>query len=71
MEDAQIELVKDHNRYHIPLFTISYLPDVEFPDKGNKEEIECLKEGVDRIHETMSDLISTVILTKGGQNNDF
>lgn len=78
MEDAQIELVKDHNRYHIPLFTISYLPDVEFPDKGNKEEIdqlkeeiECLKEGVDRIHETMSDLISTVILTKGVQNNDF
>lgn len=51
MEDANLELVKDHTGYNETLFTVSYIPDVVFPNKKQddrlQEEIEAMKEEIE------------------------
>lgn len=67
MEDANLELVKDHTQSHGTLFTVSYIPDVIFPNKGNteevdqlREEIEDLKDGIDNLRSIVEKLINGV-----------
>ena len=67
MEDASLELVKDHTQSHGTLFTVSYIPDVVFPNKGNteevdqlREEIEDLKDGIDNLRSIVEKLINGV-----------
>ena len=50
MEDTTKELMKDHTGYHAPLFTVSYIPDVIFP---NREPV-----GMNEIREAIADLRS-------------
>ena len=40
MEDANLELTKDHDQSHEALFTVSYMPDTISYSKGDKEAIE-------------------------------
>ena len=54
MEDANLELVKDHEQYKGTLFTVSYIPDVVFPNKDPdldplKEMVEELSSGVESL----------------------
>ena len=67
MEDANLELTKDHAQSHGTLFTVGYVPDVIFPNKGNseevdqlREEIEDLKDGIDNLRSIVSKLIDGV-----------
>lgn len=67
MEDASLELVKDHTQSHGTLFTVSYIPDVVFPNRGNteevdqlREEIEDLKDGIDNLRKIVTKLIDGV-----------
>ncbi len=57
MEDANCELVKDHTQSHEPLFTVSYIPDVLFPNRGNTEEIEGLRDEIDNLQAVVKKLI--------------
>lgn len=67
MEDANLECVKDHDQLHGTLFTVSYIPDVIFPNKGNteevdqlREEVEDLKDGIDNLRKIVTKLIDGV-----------
>ena len=65
MEDASAELFKDSAQTHGTLFTISYIPDVIFPNRTEgtdqlREEIEDLREGVDTLREVVKKLIDGV-----------
>ena len=67
MEDANLELVKDHTQSHGTLFTVSYIPDVIFPNKENteavdqlREEVEDLKDGIDNLRKIVTKLIDGV-----------
>jgi hypothetical protein len=67
MEDCNLELVKDHQQSHGTLFTVSYIPDVIFPNKGNseevdqlREEVEDLKDGIDNLRSIVEKLINGV-----------
>ena len=56
MEEANLELSKDHDQYHGTLFTVGYIPDVIFPNKSDEiyqltEEIEELREQLRTIKE--------------------
>ena len=59
--------MKDHTQSHGTLFTVSYIPDVVFPNKGNteevdqlREEIEDLKDGIDNLRKIVTKLIDGV-----------
>ena len=59
MEDANLELMKDHTALHETLFTVSYIPDTIFPNKSDdadqiREEIEDLTDKIDRLTEITS-----------------
>lgn len=65
MEDANIELMKDHTQSHGTLFTVSYVPDVTFPDQAEEsdrlaEEIEDLRDGIDNLRGVVMKLIDNV-----------
>lgn len=61
MEDANIELVKDHMQSHGTLFTVGYVPDVMFPNREKAlEAVEQLREDVDSLRNTVSKLIDGV-----------
>lgn len=62
LEDANIELYKDHNQGHGTLFTVSYIPEVLFPDAGEdmREEIENLKGSVETLSGVMRKLIDSL-----------
>ena len=61
MEDAALELTKDHTQSHGALFTVAYIPDVIFPDRDQqRSEIEDLKDGIDNLRSIVSRLIDGV-----------
>ena len=67
MEDANLELMKDHTQSHGTLFTVGYVPDVIFPNKENteavdqlREEVEDLKDGIDNLRSIVEKLINGV-----------
>lgn len=67
MEDATLELAKDHAQSHGTLFTVSYIPDVLFSkSKGSedldilREEVEDLKDGIDNLRSVTQKLIDGV-----------
>ena len=64
MEDANIELLKDHQQSNGTLFTVSYIPDVVFPNKGStdglREEIEDLKESVEEVKGLFTKLLEEI-----------
>lgn len=60
MEDANLELSKDHAQSHGTLFTVSYIPDVIFPNKGDTEEIDQLREEVEDLKDGIENLRSVV-----------
>lgn len=60
MEDANIELVKDHTQSHGTLFTVSYVPDVVFPNKETSETVEKLREDVEDLRSIVEKLINGV-----------
>jgi hypothetical protein len=60
MEDANLELVKDHTQSHGTLFTVSYIPDVVFPNKGNTEEVDQLREEIEDLRKIVEKLINGV-----------
>ena len=60
MEDAGMELVKDHTQLHGTLFTVGYVPDVAFPSEDDmRGEIENLRS------------IVMKMLVRGEEQNDF
>jgi hypothetical protein len=77
MEDASLELVKDHDQLHGTLFSISYIPDVVFPNaKGGdpvrdevedlRDEIEDLKNGIEDLQRIVTNMCEGIFLMKGG-----
>lgn len=67
MEDANLELMKDHTQSHGTLFTVGYVPDVIFPNRENteavdqlREEVEDLKDGIDNLRSIVEKLINGV-----------
>ena len=65
MEDANLELSKDHAQYDGALFTVSYIPDVIFPNKD--EEVDRLRAETDDLMEAVESLQSMIVdLVKGG-----
>jgi hypothetical protein len=65
MEDANLELVKDHTGSHGTLFTVSYIPDVVFPDRSGetdqlREEISDLKEGLEDLRSVVTRLLDSL-----------
>ena len=77
MEDANIELMKDHTQSHGTLFTVSYIPDVVFPDAEDddpvreeveslREDIEDLKVGIEDLQRTVTNMFEGIFLIQGG-----
>lgn len=67
MEDANRELFRDHVENHGTLFTVSYIPDVSFPNSSGsmetevlREEIEDLKDGIDNLRTIVKKLVEGV-----------
>lgn len=64
MEDANLELVKDHTGYNGTLFTVSYIPDVVFPNVDRtgqlQEEIRELKEGLEDLRSVVTRLLDSL-----------
>lgn len=63
MEDATIELVKDHTQSHGTLFTIGYVPDVMLPDRSEEDDhlradIEDVKDGIESLRKMVTRLDS-------------
>lgn len=56
MEAANMALAKDQALFHGALFTVSYIPDVIFPNKGNAEELDQLREEIEELKETIKNL---------------
>lgn len=54
MEDANIELMKDHTQSHGTLFTVSYLPDVVSPN--HSDDLDCIREGLENLNEGLDNL---------------
>lgn len=54
MEDANIELMKDHTQSHGTLFTVSYIPDVVFPN--HSDDLESIREGLESLSEDLDNL---------------
>ena len=65
MEDANLELMKDHSQYHGTLFTVGYTADVIYPNKSNnmelKEELEELREGIDGMRKAMLKMVDAIM----------
>ena len=77
MEDASLELVKDHDQLHGTLFSISYIPDAIFPNAKDgdpvRDEVECLREdiedlkvGIEDLQRTVTNMFEGILLIKGG-----
>lgn len=64
MEDANRELFKAHTGFHGTLYTVSYEPDVIYPNSGEndqlREEIEELSEDIERISSVVAKVISAL-----------
>jgi hypothetical protein len=65
MEDANIELMKDHSQSHGTLFTVSYIPDVVFPHHSDDMEsilevLESLNESLDNLRGVMTKAIDSL-----------
>lgn len=65
MENANLELTKDHTQSHGTLFTVSYIPDIVFPNRSEetdrlREEIQDLKDGIDALRGVVKKLIDGV-----------
>ena len=64
MEDCNLELVKDHTGYNGTLFTVSYVPDVVFPNVDRtgqlQEEIRELKEGLEDLRSVVTRLLDSL-----------
>ena len=56
MEDANLELMKDHAQSHGTLFTVSYIPDVIFPNRGRTEGVDQLREEVEELKTAIEEL---------------
>ena len=54
MEDANLELVKDHEQYKTSLFTVSYIPSKPLPDRSG--ELEELRNKVEELTEAVEGL---------------
>jgi len=70
MEDANLELMKDHTQSHGTLFTVSYIPDVVFPNKDDRldflqEEVEDLKENLNKLTTVAQRFINSFFDMKG------
>lgn len=57
MEDANLELSKDHAQYHGTLFTVDYVADVVFPNKEKSEVIDQLTEEIADLRDQIAKLI--------------
>ena len=65
MEDANIELMKDHTGSHGTLFTVSYIPDVVFPNRSGetdqlREEIGDLRDDVNSLRTVVTRLFDSL-----------
>ena len=49
MEDANLELAKDHSQSHGTLFTVDYISDVIFPNKRRDDDSELIRSFLDVI----------------------
>lgn len=73
MEDANLELVKEHEQNHGTLFTVSYVPDVVFPNQdraldeisGLRWEFWELQEQIDGLEEELKKLYVAIMTIKG------
>lgn len=54
MEDANLELAKDHSQSYGTLFTVGYIPDVVFPNKD--DDLNQLREMIDNLSEEVTSL---------------
>ena len=73
MEDANLELVKDHGQYNGTLFTVGYIPDVVFPNRDQTGDLDQLRESVEEMREGIENLqwtILSLLQEKGGQMID-
>ena len=59
MEDSTRELLKDHTGSHMPLFTVSYIPDVIFPNR-EPHGISAIREYIEELKE-QSDITQLII----------
>ena len=62
MDDANLELLKDHEKSHGALFRVSYIPDVLFQKQDNGE-IEQLREEVDALRGVLQKVIDSIFST--------
>lgn len=65
MSDANLELAKDNAQYHGTLFTVSYEPDMIYPNKAEgtaelKEELEELREAVEGVKNVTARIIEAI-----------
>lgn len=62
LENANLELARDHTQDHGTLFSVAYVPDVIFPEaekeNGLREEISDLRESVDSIKNVVGQLLT-------------
>ena len=56
MEDSTLELVKDHTQTHGALFTVSYEPDVIYPNSKGSAETEALREDIEELRDSVESL---------------
>lgn len=59
MDDANLELLKDHEKSHGALFTVSYIPDVLFQNRDNGE-IAQLRDEVDALRGVLQKLVDGI-----------
>lgn len=63
MEDANLELVKDHTQSHGTLFTVSYIPDVMFPNRDQtgrlQEEVGIMKEDLEYLRAVVTSFLES------------
>lgn len=65
LDDANRELFKDHTGHHIPLFSVSYEPDVLFKNAEQGEiaaDISNMKADIEAIKDSISECTEMLIL---------
>lgn len=58
LEDASIELVKDHSQYHKTLFTVDYISDSMYPNRKENRELRDIREDLEGIKRTITSIFS-------------
>lgn len=61
MEDCNRELFKDHSGLHGTLFTVSYEPDIIYPNKGQSEELDYIQEQIEGLEQSIEGLRAAFI----------